>query len=37
MPVYHLSTRINANVPPSYLLYDLFIEWIKKGTDLFFH
>lgn len=25
MPVYHLSTRINANVPPSYLLYDLSI------------
>ncbi|MDR3432582.1 MAG: hypothetical protein P4L95_11890 [Rouxiella aceris] len=25
MPVYHLSTRIRANIPPSYLLYDLCI------------
>jgi hypothetical protein len=25
MPVYYVSTRINSNVPPSYILYDLCI------------
>ena len=33
MPVYHLSTRIKSNVPPSYLLYDLYIYRMDSNRN----